>query len=48
MQMISQVKAITMAEKMALSNKTRIAVLADAIESPAVVFNGCRIIVTSD
>ncbi len=48
MRVISKAKAITMAEKMALLNKTRIAVLADAIESLAVVFDGCRIIATSD
>ena len=42
MRVISKVKAITMVEKMAPSNKTRIAVLADVIESLAVNFDGCR------
>jgi hypothetical protein len=41
MRVTSEVKAITMAEEMALLNKTRIVLLADAIESTAVVFNGC-------
>ena len=42
MRVISKVKAITMAEEMAPSNKTRIVALADVIESLAVVFDGCR------
>ena len=42
MRVISKAKAITLAEEMAPSNKTRIAALADAIEFPAVVFDGCR------
>jgi len=42
MRVISKVKAITMAEKAAPSNKTRIVVLADVIESVVVVFDGFR------
>jgi len=42
MRVISKVKVITMAEEMAPSNKTRIAVPVDVIESLAVVFDGCR------
>ena len=42
MRVISKAKAITMVEEMAPSNKTRIAALADVIECPAVVFDGCR------
>ena len=41
MRVISKAKAITMVEEMAPSNKTRIAVLADVIESLAVDFDGC-------
>ncbi len=37
MRVISKVKAITMVEKMAPSNKTRIAALADVIESLTVI-----------
>ena len=42
MRVISEVKAITMAETMVLSNRTKIAPLADVIESIVVVFDGCR------
>ena len=42
MQMISKVKVITMAAEAAQSNRTRIAVLADVIESLAAIFDSCR------
>ncbi len=42
MRVISKAKAITMVEKMAPSNKTRTAALADVIEFLAVDFDGCR------
>ena len=42
MRVILKVKAITMAEIMALSSKTRIVALADVIELVVVVFDSCR------
>jgi hypothetical protein len=42
MRMISKVKVITMAAEAAQSNRTRIAVLADVIESLIAIFDSCR------
>ena len=44
MSVISKAKGTTLAEKAVLSNKTRIAVVADVIELVRMDFDGCRVL----